>query len=173
MTNQMSRLFIMSTIWPIRCLGCLLCPQDVLYAVEILYSGGIDIFKAIRLWKGRHARSLCQSVTNNELVWRTWSICVQKTYPTMGFLNPNFKRMESKSFCNCGCGLIRKRHIWPIHQTIGFPWSRVNLGAMSSGIDSGMNGGRGCKLSTIGSSTTCIFSIISLAGNKSIKVLVI
>ena len=89
-------------------------------------------------------------------------------YPTMGLLKPNLRLVCSISLARSSCGRSVYLRNCPIHQTIGAPWSRINRGARSSGIDNGMYGGRGWSESTIGRSTTWISFMTSGAAKKQV-----
>ena len=78
------------------------------------------------------------------------------SYPTIGFLKFMLSFASSSMACVSGWYLSKYFINWPIHQTVGSPWSRIILSERSLGMANGKCGGRGDSMSTIGSSTTCV-----------------
>lgn len=72
----------------------------------------------------------------------------------MGCLKPSLAVVCWISFSSHAWGRTRYLTNWDTHHTDGSPCRRCKRGARSSGIARGRYGGRGWRLSTMGSSTT-------------------
>lgn len=79
------------------------------------------------------------------------------SHPITGCLKPSFLVASSISFSSQGCGRIKYLTNCDTHHTAGSPWTRTSRSARSSGTARGKYGGRGWRLSTMGSSTTWTF----------------
>ena len=113
----------------------------------------------VKLWKLNYILQSSQYIVKTYILATLHHFIRNESdsYPITGCLKPSFLVASSISFSSQGCGRIKYLTNWDTHHTAGSPWTRTSRSARSSGTARGKYGGRGWRLSSIGSSTTWTF----------------